>query len=65
MPKKSGRETFYELQKIDPGLNVLLATGYMHDERCEEILRAGVKGYIQKPFTIHELTEALQKILKE
>ena len=63
MPRKSGREVFYELQKIDPGVKVLLATGYRHDERSEEILKAGVKGYIQKPFTVYELSEALHRAL--
>ncbi len=63
MPRKSGRDVFYELQKINPSVKVLLATGYRHDERSEEILNAGVKGFIQKPFTVYELSEAVFKVL--
>lgn len=61
MPRKSGREVFYELQKIDPAVKVLLASGYRHDERSEEILKAGVRGFIQKPFTVYGLSEAVHK----
>ncbi len=63
MPKKSGRDVFYEMRKIDPGVRVLLATGYMHDERSEEILKSGVKGFIQKPFSIYELSEAMYNVI--
>lgn len=62
MPKKSGRDTFYEMLKIDPSVKVLLATGYMHDERSEEILKSGVKGFIQKPYSVYELSEAVFRI---
>ncbi|HPF07896.1 MAG TPA: response regulator [Spirochaetota bacterium] len=65
MPKKSGRDTFYEMLKIDPSVKVLLATGYMHDERSEEILRYGVKGFIQKPYSVYELSEALYRVTRE
>lgn len=64
MPRKSGRDVFYDLQKINPEIKVLLATGYRHDERSEEILKAGVKGFIQKPFTVYELSEAVYKVLR-
>lgn len=64
MPKKSGRDTFYEMLKIDPSVKVLLATGYMHDERSEEILKSGVKGFIQKPYSVYELSEAVYKVTK-
>lgn len=63
MPRKSGRDVFYELKKIDKAVKVLLATGYRHDERSEEILQSGVKGFIQKPFTLYELTEAVYKVV--
>jgi signal transduction histidine kinase/CheY-like chemotaxis protein len=64
MPKKSGRETFYEMKKIDPEVKILLATGYKHDERSEEIIKSGIKGFIQKPFTIYSLSEAINKVIK-
>ncbi len=63
MPKKSGRDTFYEMKKIDPEVKVLLATGYKHDERSEEIIKSGVKSFIQKPFTIYSLSEAISRVI--
>ena len=64
MPKKSGRDVFYEIKKIDPDVKVLLATGYKHDERSEEIIKSGVKGFIQKPYTIYDLSGAISKVIK-
>lgn len=64
MPKKSGRDSFFEMKKFDPGVRVLLATGYKHDERSEEIIKSGVKGFIQKPYTIAELSRAISDVIK-
>jgi hypothetical protein len=33
MPMKSGQEAYLEMKKIDPGLKVLLASGFKQDER--------------------------------
>lgn len=63
MPKKSGRDAYYEMKKIDPDVKVLLATGYRHDERSEEIINSGVKGFIQKPYTVYELSEAINRVI--
>jgi len=63
MPKKSGRDSFFEMKDYDPDVKVLLATGYKHDERSEEIIKSGVKGFIQKPYTICELSRAIYKVI--
>ena len=63
MPKKCGRDAYYEMKKIDPDVKVLLATGYRHDERAEEIIKSGVKGFIQKPYTVYELSEAIHNVM--
>jgi PAS domain S-box-containing protein len=63
MPKKSGRDAFIEMQKIDPDFKVLLSSGFRLDERVEEVMKLGVKGFIQKPYTMKKLAEAVYKIL--
>jgi PAS domain S-box-containing protein len=63
MPKKSGRETYIEMREINPGVKVLLASGFQKDERVEAILRLGVDGFIEKPYTFGQLVKAMQNII--
>lgn len=63
MPKMSGKEAFEEMKKIDPAVNVVLASGFRQDERTEEILKMGVKRFIQKPYTITALSTAVFEVL--
>jgi CheY-like chemotaxis protein len=63
MPKKSGRETYIEMRGINPAVKVLLASGFQRDERVEAILRLGVDGFIEKPYTFGQLVKAVQKVI--
>ncbi len=65
MPKKSGKESFIEMKKIDPDVKVLLASGFKWDERVEDVLSLGVKGFIQKPYTIEKLSEAISLVINK
>ncbi len=64
MPNMSGKDTFIELKKIDPGVKVLLTSGFKHDERVKEVLNLGVHSFIQKPYTINALSKAMSILLK-
>jgi PAS domain S-box-containing protein len=63
MPKVSGDEAFSILRAQAPWLKVLIASGYRNDPRIDALLSKGALGYIQKPYTIHELSRALGKIV--
>lgn len=63
MPKKSGKDAYFEMKQIDKNLKVLLASGYKHDSRAEEILQSGVQGFIQKPFTMLKLAEEMHRVI--
>ena len=63
MPDMSGGETFDRLQAIDPDLNVLLSSGYSLNGRAAEILKRGCRGFIQKPFSIQQLSEKIGQLL--
>ena len=63
MPNMSGGELFDKLNAINPEVKVLLASGYSIEGEAREILDRGCRGFIQKPFTISELSEKLRKIL--
>jgi signal transduction histidine kinase/ActR/RegA family two-component response regulator len=65
MPKKSGKEAFIEMKKIDPNVKVLLASGFRKDDRVEEIIKLGLTGFIQKPYTIENLAQAVSEAMNE
>lgn len=63
MPKKSGKETFEEIRKINTDAKVLLSSGFKQDERVKQVLSLGVDGFIQKPYTMYILAKAVSDIL--
>ncbi|MCP4213279.1 MAG: AAA family ATPase [bacterium] len=65
MPKKSGKETYIEMKKLDPGIKVLLTSGFREDERVEEVLALGVNGFIEKPYTFTQLSKAVHEVLED
>jgi two-component system cell cycle sensor histidine kinase/response regulator CckA len=63
MPGMSGAETFERLKAIDPKVTVLLSSGYALNDAAEDILRRGGRGFIQKPFTIEQLSQKIREVL--
>ncbi len=63
MPRMSGKETFEEMRKIDPEVRVLLTSGFKRDERVQKVLDLGMVDFIQKPFTLQSLSEAVHKVV--
>lgn len=65
MPDLSGKETFHALRRINPSVRVLLSSGYSLDDQAREIIQNGCKGFIQKPFTMVELSKKIRKSLED
>ena len=64
MPEMNGLETFLELKKLNANIKVLLSTGYSIDEKAQEMLRQGCKGYILKPYSVIDFSHKLREVLK-
>jgi CheY-like chemotaxis protein len=64
MPETGGGEVFDELKRINPDARVLLASGYSMKGQAREIMIRGCTGFIQKPFTMEDLSRKLQDALK-
>ncbi len=65
MPRMSGGETYKRLRKIDPSVKVLLCSGYSIEGQANEILALGCNGFIQKPFSMDELSQKIHHILQQ
>lgn len=63
MPKKSGMDAFIEMKRIDPDVKVLLASGFMQDERMAALTEMGVSEFIKKPYTMLKLATAVARLM--
>lgn len=63
MPGMGGGETFDRLKQINPGVRVLLSSGYSLEGQAKDILNRGCLGFIQKPYKIEELAKKIRDIL--
>jgi CheY-like chemotaxis protein len=63
MPEMGGGEVFDHLKRIDPQVKVLLASGFSMQGQAREIMNRGCVGFIQKPFSLEDLSLRLRSIL--
>jgi len=63
MPGMSGSQTFDKIKEIHPDAKVLLSSGYSIEGQAREIINRGCCGFIQKPFTMNDLSAKLQGLL--
>jgi CheY-like chemotaxis protein len=63
LPDLGGGEVYDQLKAIDPGVKVLLASGYSLGGAAQAILERGCNDFIQKPFTIEQLSQKIGTVL--
>lgn len=63
MPELGGRETFWQLRAIDPGVRVILMSGFAETETVAHLLQAGACRFLPKPCTTVELLTAIHEAL--
>jgi two-component system, cell cycle sensor histidine kinase and response regulator CckA len=64
MPVDGGEDTYERLREIESGVKVLLSSGYSLNGRASRILERGCNGFIQKPYTLNELSQKIKDILE-
>jgi two-component system cell cycle sensor histidine kinase/response regulator CckA len=63
MPQQSGDEVFFELKRLDPSVKVLVISGFSSETAVQAILTNGGLDFLQKPFTIEELSKRVKACL--
>jgi CheY-like chemotaxis protein len=63
MPKMDGRAAFREMKKINPGVKVLVVSGYAAETTARECMHEGALDFIAKPFWIGDLSQAVATYL--
>jgi class 3 adenylate cyclase/DNA-binding response OmpR family regulator len=65
MPRMNGVEFLKALRDKEITSPVILITSHGSQSIVIEVFRLGVKDYLQKPFTIEEITQAIEDVLKD
>lgn len=65
LPKLDGASVLVTLREMNPSLRVILASGYLEPQLRLDLLNAGAKGFVQKPYEasaiLHEIREVLDR----
>ena len=59
MPGLCGLPLLVALRELEPDVGVVVCSGYDRDGRVQELLDAGARGFVQKPYSMPELEAAL------
>jgi PAS domain S-box-containing protein len=65
MPNLDGEKCFYAMRNIDPDVRVILSSGYSESEVSQRFVDNEVNGFLQKPYRLAFLNDALRKALVE
>jgi len=65
MPRMGGEGSFRELRRIRSDLRVILSSGYDEQDVTQRFAGKGHAGFVQKPYTLDRLREALRAVLDE
>ncbi|MBI4966287.1 MAG: PAS domain S-box protein [Desulfomonile tiedjei] len=63
MPEISGRQCLQEMQKLNPSVRVLVATGFSPDSLTREALEKATKGLVAKPYDMRQLLQSVRDAL--
>jgi PAS domain S-box-containing protein len=63
MPKMNGHDAFIKMKEINPGVRALLSSGYSIQEEAQDLMNSGVRGFLQKPYRLAELTQLINQAL--
>jgi CheY-like chemotaxis protein len=65
MPGMDGAETFARLRTICPDLSVVISTGFIAQEKLNQMLSSGLTGFVRKPLPPDEYIGHIRAILSK
>jgi two-component system cell cycle sensor histidine kinase/response regulator CckA len=63
MPRMNGVQVLKELQQLDAEVRVLFSSGYHTDHEVDQLLAAGARAFVAKPYRAQELVQAIHRVL--
>ncbi|MDE3084331.1 MAG: response regulator [Verrucomicrobiota bacterium] len=61
LPRMSGWEAFMKMRELTPDIDAIFMSGHLEENLQNELLKAGARGYLQKPFAIGDVLAAVNK----
>ena len=65
MPEMSGDETFARLHATYPEMSIVISTGFIAEEKLNQMLASGLTGFIRKPLPPDEYVGHIRSILEK
>jgi len=65
MSRMDGIEALKEIQKIDPGIPVVMITAYGNSQIAMQAVREGAYDYFNKPFDVNEIRIVIKRALEK
>jgi two-component system cell cycle sensor histidine kinase/response regulator CckA len=65
LPKLSGQDVLFKIKQEKQDAKVVVASGYFEEEFKSDFEKAGIKHFLQKPYTLDHLLETLQRVIEE
>jgi PAS domain S-box-containing protein len=62
MPHMDGEQCFRELHQIKPDVKIIMSSGFNEQEVSQKFVGKGLAGFIQKPYKLSVLKEAIIKL---
>jgi CheY-like chemotaxis protein len=63
MPGRTGLEILRELRELNPSVRVIFSTGYALDSNGVQLMAAGARAFVPKPYRPHELLRTVHEVL--
>jgi CheY-like chemotaxis protein len=63
LPKLTGENVFRKLKELNPAVQVVFASGFLEPELKTEMLKNGVKAFVQKPYEPDEVLVLIRRLL--
>ncbi|MCM0084188.1 response regulator [Geomonas sp. Red32] len=61
MPHMDGERCFRELKALDPGVKVIMSSGYNEQDVTQKFVGKGLAGFIQKPYKLSDLKKVIRE----
>ncbi len=63
MPRLDGKKTFHALKRINPGVQVIMMSGFGEDAAMNQFIGMGIRGFIQKPCLVKDIIQKVEEAL--
>lgn len=64
MPEMNGSTLFYKFKEINPDCPFIIASGFTKNESIAALKKDGLRGFLNKPFSISEISVLLARVLE-